>query len=134
MRDLGFRQGDGGFIHQECAKFWCANGRGPLRVFPHKAAIAGVHNFITERTGKTSWKRRTDHLAYILPVTKPGRLSRDRLNLDGEAWGKAVFEGGGPFMARSSPDLTAEVLRKLGFLDDGLNADFSEAMYVFVSK
>lgn len=134
MRDLGFRQGDGGFIHQECAKFWCANGRGPLRVFLHRAAVEGVYNFVTERTGKTSWKRHTDHLAYILPFTKqPGRLSRGSLNLYGEARSKGVFEGGGPFTVRSSPDLTAEVLRKLGFLDDGLNADFSEAMYVFVN-
>eukprot|EP00438_Fugacium_kawagutii_P026761 Skav216451 [mRNA] locus=scaffold50:666995:683327:- [translate_table: standard] len=130
MRDLGFRQGDQGFIQQECAKFWCANGHGPLRVWPYMAAVEGVHDFVTERCGKTSWKRQTDHSAYILPVMKAGR---GKLNLYGDAWGKAVFEGGGPFTVRSSPDLTAEVFSKLGFLDDGLNADFSEAMYVFVN-
>ncbi|CAL1140409.1 unnamed protein product [Cladocopium goreaui] len=57
--------------------------------------------------------------------------------LDLETYGniqsRAIFRGGGPFMLPDSPNLTAEALRRLGFLDDGLNGNLAEAMLVFAN-
>ena len=41
------------------------------------------------------------------------------------------FRGGGPFMLWDSKDLVAKSLRKLGYLDDSWNTDFTEALTCF---
>ena len=132
MKDLGYRGGGRSFSGHECAKFWCANGLGPLTVWPYKAAVAGVHDFVT-RSSKSSWEPNSGKLAFVLPITKPSRITSRQLETYGSELAKAVFNGGGPFVLEDSPDLTAEALTKLGFLDDGLNADLAEAMHVFLN-
>ena len=132
MEDLGYRQGERSFFATECAKFWCANGSGPLTVWPEKAVIARVHDLVTQQS-RGSWQHNDDKLAYFLPITKPSRTTPNQLKTYGSELARAVFKGGGPFILNDSPDLTADALTKLGFLDDTLNADVAEAMYVFVN-
>ena len=134
MTDLGYRQDEGGFLHHQCAKFWYENGLGPLTVFPNKASVTEVHDFVSQWTGRKAWERNNVKLAYFLPFIKPtGRISSHHLKTYGSGIAKAVFEGGGPFMLEDSPDLPSQALKRLGFLDDGLNADLSEAMFVFAN-
>ena len=132
MRKLGYRQEAGGFLHHECAKFCFANQLGPLTVFPHQVSVACVHDLVNQCAGNKSWEDNADNCAFLLPFTKPTRTSR-KMNTYGSSQNRAVFEGGGPFILKDSLELTAQALMKLGFLDNELNADFSEAMFVFVN-
>lgn len=133
LRDLRYTQGERSFVNHACAKFWIANGVGSLTVYPHKSLVAEVHGFVTQRTGKRSWKCNSGKSVYFLPATNPGRLSARQVGTYGNHWAEAVYQAGGPFMLEDSPDLTVEALTKLGFLDNDLNSDLPEAMFVFAN-
>ena len=132
MKDLGYRCQDGYLGHQ-CTKFWFTNELGSLTVYPHMASVLAVHDHVTQG-GRRSWEHNGDRLAFFLPTTSKGGRGRW---LDLETYGniqsRAIFRGGGPFMLPDSPNLTAEALRRLGFLDDGLNGNLAEAMFVFAN-
>ena len=53
--------------------------------------------------------------------------------MDHRLVGRRISRGGGPFILTPSSDLVTEALRRLGFLDNQLNADLFEAMLVFAN-
>ena len=99
----------------------------------NKASVLAVHDHVTQG-GRRSWEHNGDRLAFFLPTTSTaGRGRWLDLETYGNIQSRAIFRGGGPFMLPDSPNLTAEALRRLGFLDDGLNGNLAEAMLVFAN-
>ena len=97
------------------------------------ASVLAVHDHVTQG-GRRSWEHNGDRLAFFLPAASTaGRGRRLDLETYGNIHSRAIFRGGGPFMLPDSPNLTAEALRRLGFLDDGLNGNLAEAMFVFAN-
>ena len=132
FQELGYRQ-DSGYLIQSATKFWFENTMGDLTVFPQCLALQTVYDAMP-RHGSHSFKKYKNDLAFVLPVTsRSGSKLKARMEY-GSMLAKAVFCGGGPFMLRDSTELTSEVLRKLGYLDGGLNSDMSEAMLAFVNR
>ncbi|CAE7225078.1 unnamed protein product [Symbiodinium necroappetens] len=132
FQELGYRQ-DSGYLVQSATKFWFENTMGDLTVFPQCLALQTVYD-ATLLHGSHSFKKYKNDLAFLSPVTsRSGSKVKARAEY-GSMSAKAVFCGGGPFMLRDSTELTSEVLRRLGYLDAGLNSDMSEAMVAFVNR
>ena len=114
------------------AKFWFQNNIGDLVVFPASAALKEASQVLTSDV-ETKFAHYKHDLAFVLPMvggTVRTPSIRERYGSDNA---RKIMQGGGPFMLRSSPWLTVEALRRLGFLDDSMNADMREAMLVFIN-
>lgn len=123
LKDFGF-MGDNGILVQAAAKFWYANQLGSLTVYPPQLATISVHEVM--QGSREDYERYTTGLAFVQPVSSKSRSSKAGLR----KYGSAVAR---PFMLEDSPELTAQVLRRLGYLDDDLN-DFTEALFCFANS
>lgn len=130
LQDLGFWN-DGQYLIQAVAKFWFANGLGSLSVFP--AQLATVSAYDVMQAKKNGHAHYDKGLAYFLPVSAVGSKSKDCFETYGSRLARQIFRGGGPFMLQDSPDLTRQVLRRLGYLDDDLNDDLPDALFCFLN-
>lgn len=130
LTDLGYSS-DTDWMIQASAKFWYANQLGSLTVFPQQQATVAVQHAMQSGVSQT-WERYCGSLAFFLPSSGL-RSAKKVSNKFGNGRAYGVFQGGGPFILEDSPNLTADALRKLGYLDDDLNADLTEAMFCFIN-
>jgi hypothetical protein len=130
LKDLGF-MGETGYLVQAVAKFWFAHRLGPLTVFPPQLATIAVHDVVQDSSG--NWEGYTGSLAFCLPISSTSTITKAGLRTYGSKLARQVFRGGGPFILQDSPDLTAQFLRRLGYLDNDLNDDFPEAVFCFLN-
>ena len=130
LKDLGYmKQGDR-YLIQASAKFWFANRLGSLTVYPFQLATLSVHEMMQ---ACEHYERYSGDLAFLLPVSSAGRRSEKCFETYGHRLARQVFRGGGPFILQDTPELSAQVLRRLGYLDDDLNDDLTEALFCFVN-
>lgn len=130
LKDLGFR-GDDHYLPPAAAKFWFANRLGSLTVFPAQLATISVHEVMQVQSHAYDYY--SEDLAFVLPVSSLGRNTNACRQEYGSTLARRIFKGGGPFILQDSPDLTAQTLRRLGYLDDDLNDDLGEALFCFVN-
>ena len=132
LKDLGYvRQGDqSGYLLHASAKFWFANRLGSLTVFPSQLATVSVHEMMQAGDHYESY---SGDLAFFLPVFSPGANSKKCVEMYGSRLARQIFRGGGPFILRDTPELLAQALRRLGYLDDDLDNDLTEALFCFVN-
>jgi hypothetical protein len=129
LKDLGFMAGD--YLVQ-AAKFWFANELGSLTIFPSQLATTSVRDVIRERS--EDYECYPGNLAFCLPMSAVGPpIVAKGLQKYGSRLARRVYRGKGPFMLHDSPDLTSQVLRRLGYLDDHLNDDLTEALFCFLN-
>ena len=129
LKDLGFMAGD--YLVQ-AAKFWFANELGSLTIFPSQLATTSVRDVIRERS--EDYECYPGNLAFCLPMSAVGPpIDAKGLQKYGSRLARRVYRGKGPFMLHDSPDLTSQVLRRLGYLDDHLNDDLTEALFCFLN-
>ncbi|CAK8987442.1 Phosphopantothenate--cysteine ligase 1 [Durusdinium trenchii] len=131
LEDFGYRDGTG-FTIQAAAKFWFANSLGSLVVFPSQLATISLSDLVRSH-GTRGWERYSGELAYILPISNKGKKRDTRVLKYGSSAACAVYQGGGPFILKKSADLATQVLKRLGYLDDDLNANLTEALRCFVN-
>ena len=132
LDQLGYREGEG-LALPAIAKFWYCNLLGSLTVFPGQLATIAMQDVIDgDRTRK--WEPYSRNLAFVLPQSASSRKSEARIQKYGNLHARSIYQGGGPFILEDSPDLVPLVLRKLGFLDNGLNSDLAEAMFCFLNS
>ena len=121
---------------QPCVKFWFQHDLGPLVVYPWLHAVKSVRRMLDDKR-MLVWNRYMQDSAFLLPVTGAfrlgGRASANTKEKYGTGKAKAVVEGGGPLLLPNSERLVMDVLRKLGYLDDGFNSDPLEALLVFIN-
>ena len=129
---LGY--GGTGYTIQSIAKFWYANKLGSLVVFPSLMSLEAMHEVVGEEPGLSNWTHYAEFgkLAFVLPVRQAHR-GKSKAQTYGNSLSHQIFKGGGPFMLSDSPQMVAQVLQVLGYLDDKLNADLPEAMLCFVN-
>eukprot|EP00438_Fugacium_kawagutii_P003678 Skav224248 [mRNA] locus=scaffold939:1520066:1521858:- [translate_table: standard] len=133
LQKLGFFIGERSSLIQPMAKFWFSNCLGSLTVFPQQLATLAVHDAI-EAQSDTTFEYYNRDLAYFLPLSPPGTKTKAGLQKYGTLKDRQIFRGGGPFMLQDSPDLTVRALRRLGYLDDNLNNDLTEALFCFLNS
>ena len=135
LQKFGFiREGrERGHMILAIAKFWFANRLGSLTVFPGRFARIAAYEVMQAKGDVFQDCDSTLDMAYFLPVSTAGRRNKAALQKFGSLLARQVFNGGGPFMLQDSPDLTARALRRLGYLDDDLNADLAEALFCFLN-
>eukprot|EP00438_Fugacium_kawagutii_P005311 Skav231741 [mRNA] locus=scaffold638:238582:239667:- [translate_table: standard] len=133
LHKLGYGDECEGYMIQKSSKFWFANQLGCLTVFPYQPSVMNVLNIVVESSKTRTWEAYSGSLAYFLPITGRGRMTTQEKEKYGYARARGVFRGGGPFILDNSSDLAVSALRRLGFLDDRLNSDVPEAMFLFVN-
>ena len=129
LSSLNYRSPEGSRLLPCIAKCWFANKLGPLTVFPNQNAIMALHAAIRL---PRNWVYNAHKLAYVLPMSSGKPSKKKQLELGGTAAFR-VLQGGGPTMFHDSEQLTATILKKLGYIDDKLNADLPEALLVFIN-
>ena len=132
LDDLGFSRGTE-YLSQAIPKFWLANNLGSLTVYPEFTSIPKVYNILNESRRAQSWKRYKSQAAFLLPTGTQGKITDKQRRIYGSRGARAVFRGGGPILLKDSKKLTSQALKRLGFLDDNLNADENEAMFCFIN-
>ena len=132
LDQLGYREGEG-LALPAIAKFWDCNGLGSLTVFPRQLATVAMQDVI-ERERTRKWERYSRNLAFVLPETAASSKTAAKIQKYGSLHSRSIYRGGGPFILEGSPDLVPRILRKLGFLDNGLNSDLTEAMLCFLNS
>ena len=127
LQDLGcYNHEEGMYLIQSVAKLWFANKLGRLTVFPSQLATIAMSSAIASN----SLLPPSRPLAFFLPVSGVGMGKAEQF---GSRLARSMFKGGGPFMLKDSAALTRTALTKLGYMDDDLNADLTEAMFIFVN-
>ena len=119
---------------QAIAKFWFQNSLGTLVVCPMLSAVERVHQMLREE--RKTWIAYRHDLAFVLPVSAGSsrtRMCKSDEQKYGNSTSKKIFLGGGPFIVPKSGSLTDDVLRKLHYLDNDMNADPKEAMLIFLN-
>ncbi|CAE7203122.1 unnamed protein product [Symbiodinium sp. CCMP2456] len=131
--DLGYMTGrEDHFVHST-AKFWLTNELGSVTVFPSQIGVKQVCQQMQNHGGR-EWRRYADNLAFFLPKSSAGKkLTKVQIDKFGTGLSRSFFKGGGPFMLKDSPNLVCQALRRLGYMDDDMNTDLREAMFVFVN-
>ncbi|CAE7538587.1 unnamed protein product [Symbiodinium sp. CCMP2592] len=135
LADLGFLatgDRDKEYFVQSTAKFWVTNELGSTVVFPAQIGM----NQVLEQMRKSSnmkWRRYDSDMAFFLPKTSRRKLTKKQMGEFGTGISKEIFSGGGPFLLNDSTDLVCQALRRLGYMDNDMNADLQEAMLVFVN-
>lgn len=117
-------------------KFWWHCDRNQdLTIWPLSFAIAYMRLHVSTRA-KLQFTPDLNTNIFVLPVgaTTTIKLSAIEEANYGTATCRSVALGGGPFFIEDSKDCFEVILRRLGFLDDSLNADVEEAEDVFWSK
>ena len=134
LGDLGYMPtGRTDHLVHSTTKFWCTNELGSITVFPLHIGIKQVRQQM-QHHGKRKWQRYANNLAFFLPKSAHGsKLNKTQTDKFGTGISKAIFKGGGPFLLKDSGNLVGQALRRLGHIDDHLNADLWEAMLVFVN-
>ena len=116
------------FLIQLLAKFWFVNSLGTLTVFPLQHGVMAARDVITSASSVQSWQSCGQQLAFVLPVAGVGKAANF-----GSGLARRIFYGGGPFMLSDSANLTCAALTKLGYLDEDLNTDLTEAILCFIN-
>ena len=131
LDNLGY--GGQGYTIQSIAKFWFTNNLGNLVVYPPTIGLNAMYEIVSEQRC-ASWGRYSDvcKLAFILPIVACSS-SKKHVRMYGNACSRRIFEGEGPFILTDSLEMVPQALNRLGYLDDGLNADLTEAMFCFVN-
>ena len=132
LQKWGYR-GERGYLIPSVAKFWFAHDLGRLTVYPAQAGCAAAHQRIKDASPGTAWIEYRNDLAFFLPIAGQPNASRQVNGPYGGELSRRVYIGAGPFIVKDSENMVLEVLRRLGYLDDELNDDFSRAVRRFVS-
>ncbi|CAE6969029.1 KIN10 [Symbiodinium sp. CCMP2592] len=133
LQEWGYR-GERGYLIPSVAKFWFAHDLGRLTVFPAQAGCAAAHQQIKDASPGTSWIEYRNDLAFFLPIGGERNESHEVNGPYGGELPRRVYIGAGPFIVKDSENMVLEVLRRLGYLDDEVNNDFSRAVRRFVSQ
>ncbi|CAE7648417.1 unnamed protein product [Symbiodinium sp. CCMP2456] len=133
LQELGYRD-ESGYLVQSVAKFWFGNRLGPLTVYPSQAACAEAFSVLQNTKRRGPCARYRNDLAFFLPTTSHGKMTRQKRIAYGGARPMRVFKGGGPFVIKDSEGMVAEALRKMGYMDETFNNDLPEALFVFVNR
>mmetsp|Transcript_123043 Transcript_123043/g.359172 ORF Transcript_123043/g.359172 Transcript_123043/m.359172 type:complete len:528 (+) Transcript_123043:107-1690(+) len=91
---------------------------------------------LVQSLARQHWKHNPGNLIYICPRgahRKTSALSAKDKKLYGSGRCRAMVLGGGAFVLKDGDNVVQRILRRLGFLDDNLNADVGEAIEVFCS-
>ena len=135
--NLDFAANKTWFPLQACVKFWFQHNLGPLVVFPWVHPVKSVRRKLDDKRMPV-WNRYMQDRAFLLPVTgvsrRGGHVSANTKEKYGNNYARAVFQGGGPLLLPNSERLVTDVLRKLGYIDNGFNSDPSEAVLVFINS
>ena len=132
LQSLDYRD-ERGYLVQSVAKFWFTHRLGPVTVFPVPQGCAETFQLVRKAGAEASWVRYKDNLAYFLPVTGSSKKTLKKIDEFGGMVARQIFKGGGPFVIHDSPDMVAQALSMMGYLDYKLNADVAEAMLTFVN-
>lgn len=100
-----------------------------LTVWPKHLAIAQLLKVLE---APPSWKRNDHHLVFVLPRGKPA-ATKKWLQECGSLKAVEYVRGGGAFLKMDGAALVPEVLQQLGYLDEEMNKDLSEAIDVFAN-
>lgn len=130
LEELGYRREGDRYLIQASAKFWFANRLGSLTVYPFQLATLSVHEMMQ---ACDHYECYSGDLAFLLPVSSTSRPTKTCIQTYGSRLPWQIFRGGGPFILQDTPELPAQVLRRLGYLDDDLNADLTEALFCFLN-
>eukprot|EP00439_Symbiodinium_sp_Y106_P073678 s678_g13.t4 len=144
LQDLGYCQPSPGprearpFLGHAAAKLWYNEGLADIEVFPAPLAIATLHQLVQNQGAKGvksgKWQRYHDNLAFVLPcAARRGGSKASAMRIYGSLRDRQIYQGGGPFILRTSEDLVPRVLQRLGYLDNDLNGSLAEAILVFVN-
>ncbi|CAJ1399647.1 unnamed protein product [Effrenium voratum] len=131
LQECGFPTGERVYLNQLIAKFWFAHSLGTLTVYPFNLAVTAMRDAITSVSSIRSWQSSGKPLAFFLPVSGPGTGKAAKF---GSRLARRIFRGGGPFMLSDSSNLTCAALTELGYMDEDLNADLTEAIFCFVNS
>jgi len=132
LAELGYLASADDPIVPAIAKFFHTNGVGPLTVWPERCPRREMASLLTENGGR-EWRASTGDLAFVFPRAQHAGGTPKELRTYGSKACSTYARGGGPFITRSSRDLVDRVMRRLGYLDELLNADLGEALDVFCS-
>ena len=137
LMDKGFYDSEDN-LATALAKCWWEHARqsptskSRLTVFPTEATIKLMYASIKQGG---QWKAKLHDHAFCVPLTGSGSpLSPTKLAEFGSVFQRRVFQGGGPFILPDSPELTVQMLQRLGYVDQHLNHDINEAMLVFLNS
>eukprot|EP00931_Biecheleriopsis_adriatica_P107203 TRINITY_DN81546_c0_g1_i1.p1 TRINITY_DN81546_c0_g1~~TRINITY_DN81546_c0_g1_i1.p1 ORF type:complete len:530 (-),score=88.38 TRINITY_DN81546_c0_g1_i1:37-1626(-) len=133
LRELSFLEDEADPPVPAIAKFWFTNSLGPLAVWPPQLAYFAFKSLMSDHKER-GWQTHTHELCFVLPHdnVRPAK-SKSALADFGTGRCRGIATGGGPFMLADSPELPEKILRRLGYLDDGRNTDFDEALSLFCS-
>lgn len=112
------------------ARFFYANQLCPRTVWPQPLAISEAINVIAHHDSQ-DWRSNPGNLAFVLPLGTQSQTTASIRREYGSSLCRSLCIGGGPFVISDSEDLALRVLRKMGYLDNDLNADVGEAVDVF---
>ena len=131
LTEGGLIKGDACKLIPCVAKCWFSNTFGTLSIFPTHCAISQLHAKLPLL--RPLWHTEAMNLAFFFPLRGGGAPSaRQRQKFGGvTAW--KVAQSTGPFMLRSSSNLSMKALQQLGYIDAASNTDIREAMLVFAN-
>ena len=130
---FGYR-GDGDHIMPSIAKFQFIHRFGDLTIFPAQCGCEEILKSVRNKWKKTTpWVSYSNNLAFFLPTSSPPSKQDPEINELGGETALRVHRGGGPFVIHDSPNMVAQALSMMGYLDYELNADLAEAMLTFIN-
>ncbi|CAK9090417.1 unnamed protein product [Durusdinium trenchii] len=124
----------GQYLMPACAKFWLANVKSKIAVFPGELATLAVHQVINQHSNVQAWVPYSGQVAFFVPFVAGSRGGREKYMKYGSRLASSIFKGGGPFVMRDSPSLALQAMKGLGYIGDELNTDENEAMCCFVNR
>lgn len=129
FQSIGYPAGDGPYNVSvpRIAKFWFTNQLGSLVVHPRRLACSAM--LAELQAGRLSHAcAGAKDIAFVLPGFPKNSQRYGPPPTD------AIVEGGGPFMLQMTQGFHETLMQKMGYLDDNLNADLDEALWVFSQR
>ena len=135
LQKLGCANVESRYLIHSVAKFWLANALGSLTVFPSQCAVEALSEVIAKCANQSldaRW-RCPGSMAFFLPMSNVGRISRSQASRYGSSLARAAFQGGGPFILHDSVDIVSKALQKLGYFDSELTTTTWQKHFWFSS-
>ena len=119
LTDLGYLPADSLVypwrLRAAVAKFAFVNDLGATPVFPLEDGVAHVHEQLRRRPSQ-DWKPDPGDLVFFCPVRKGGKKKAAFRGLTSAM--ATSMAGGGPFIAKISPDLVRDVLLRMEYIQE----------------
>jgi len=131
MQELGYLSDAEDPLIPPLAKFYHVNSLGPMTIWPPHCL--GEAQRLLKANSDRDWKSNPWDLVFVFPRVLSNK-TKTELKKYGTASCSSHVRGGGPFLLKDSAELVSIVLRRLGFIDDALNANIHEAIDVFCGQ